>query len=585
MGTRGHVASLMGVGFCLQSVILSLGLEARARAGLAPAPMLPGPGHHPTRAMDEAYYLSTVYVQQALGALYYSRRQSSAVPQWGCFETVVTNAHAYDHPFEDVTLEVKLTRPDGSIVDFWGFYDDSEAEDSSPLVGHDGLWRIRVMPDQTGTWHYETRFSDGTGQTSGSFLCVGPAQGGVSPAPWRVASTPGAWPPGMFSAYRNNPIWFGFKGGPALLVRSLQVGDRFLADEDNAVTGQPWSPARRRAFLDWAQRQGYNMLSVPNCFGGANDPDRGRGWNTPVLWDARRQQPDCRAYRRLEAVLDDLAARQMLVYPVGGFLARDSRLPAGAAGQELYIRYTLARLGCYWNLLLNVGGPKEPRLSAFETPVRNRFQNEFAAVNPQAAICCELDGPAATNLTLLSLFVAPQREATRPLYAFDALWPGGVRHPQYSLVELRKCAYVLMMSGATINFADMDGDFDSGFSGTLDLNRKVQARHDVLKNVWDYFDRIPFWRLKPRPDLVDTGYCLAEPGQRYVVYLPWRGTVTVDIEPGSYQVAWINARDTSDVRKAGIINSRRVLTCPQEQDDWLLSLVRVEIVNGGIQER
>ena len=465
MGTRGRTASLLREAVCLQSLVLCVWLGTRAYGGLSPAPV---PGQSPTKTTDEAYYLSTAYVEQVLGAIY-NRPRSAATPLWGCFETVVTNARSYDNPFEDVTLDVKLTKPDGTIVNFWGFYDDSPA----PA----GVWRIRVMPDQTGTWHYETRFSDGTGQTSGSFLCVGASSGAVSPAQAR-AGVSCAWPPGLVLPYKNNPIWFGFKNGRAVLVRSLLVGDRFLADSDNAVTKQSWSPAQRSAFLDWAQKQGYNMLAVPDCFQNENAQGRGRGWNTPVLWDAKRQQPDCGAYRRLETVLDDLAERQMLVYPIGGFLSRSPNFPANEAKQDLYIRYTLARLGCSWNLLLNVDGPSALKIPDFGTQVRKQFQNEFAAVNPQAVICRELEGPAATNLSLLSRFVLQNRDEIRPLYAFDALWPGNNRHPQYTPTELRKCAYVLMMSGATINFADMNGGFDSGLSGTLDLKQKVQSRHD-----------------------------------------------------------------------------------------------------------
>ncbi len=572
MGTGDRTASLWRALFYLQMLVVCAAPGARVCAGLAPAPS----EQNPNRKTDEAYYLSTTYVEQALGALY-SRPRPGAVAQWGRFEAAVSNARAYAHPFEDVTLEVTLTKPDGAILVLSGFYD---GEESAPEL-RGGVWRFRFMPDQTGTWHYETRFSDGSGQTSGSFLCVGATTGFV-PSTQVRAGGPGTWPPGQIAACRSNPLWFGFKGGSAVLVRSFQVGDRFLADTGNAVTGEPWSGARRSAFLDWAQQQGYNMLSVPDCFLNDGREGRGRGWNTPVLWDARRQQPDCRAYRRLEAVLDDLAERGMLLYPVGGLFAPNASFPTTEAQRDLYARYTQARLGCYWNLLLG-----EP----IEWAKRRNGATAQLAHSPILPFACSeisprvLEGAAVTDLARLNRFVAENREAARPLYAFDALWAGSSRNPPYTPDELRKCAFVLMMSGATINFADMNGAFDSGFSGTLDLKQKIQTRHDILKNMWDYFDRIPFWRLKPRQDLVDTGYCLAEPGQRYVTYLEHQGTVTVKIEEGSYQVAWINARDTTDIRKAGIIDSPRALTSPQEQDDWLLSLVRVEIIGGGFQER
>ena len=553
MWTRGAIASLVGVLVCVQAL-----------AGLQPLP----PGQIPTKETDRAYYRSTAVLEQEIAALR-NRPDQAAVPQWGRFEKAVPNARPYVNPYADVSLEVKLTKPDGGTAVSWGFYDGEDT------------WRIRFMPDQTGTWHYEARFSDGSGQASGTFLCMG------SDAP------------GLIWAYKNNPVWFGFKGSKAVLVRSFQVGDRFLADADNPVTRQSWSSAQRKTFLDWAQHQGYDMLSVtigvagilPARAEGVPPSNRGqngrdtKGWNTPALWDAKKQQPDYREYRRLEQVLDDLADRDMLVYPLGGFFGRDSEFPKDEAGQEVYIRYTLARLGCYWNVLLNLGGPGGFQISDFGSRIRSRLQDEFAIINPQSAICHAFEGPGVTDLRQLSRVVLKNRDETKPLYAYDTLWAGSNRHPSYSPTELRKCAYVLLMSAATINFADMNGGSDSGFSGTLDLKQKVQSRHDVLKSVWDFFEGIPFWRMKPRQDLVDTGYCLAEPGQRYLVYLDRPGTVTVKIEEGSYQMAWINARDTKDVRKAGMIDSRRALTSPQEQEDWLLSLVRVEIIGGQIRER
>jgi hypothetical protein len=127
------------------------------------------------------------------------------------------------------------------------------------------------------------------------------------------------------------------------------------------------------------------------------------------------------------------------------------------------------------------------------------------------------------------------------------------------------------MSAAAINFGDMDGDSSSGFSGTLDLDRRVQERHDVLKKVWDFFETVPFQRMRPRQDLVDNGYCLAEPGRQYLVYLESPGSVTVRLEGGPYQMRWINAQKTSDTRDGGTTAERRVLTPPQE-GDWLLHL-------------
>lgn len=41
-----------------------------------------------------------------------------------------------------------------------------------------------------------------------------------------------------------------------------------------------------------------------------------------------------------------------------GFFGRDTNYPTDHVEQAHYIRYILARLGPYWNVLLNVAGPE-----------------------------------------------------------------------------------------------------------------------------------------------------------------------------------------------------------------------------------
>lgn len=255
-----------------------------------------------------------------------------AVLQWDRFEAAVINTNIYADPYRDVTLNVTYTRPDASIVNFWGFYDGSNT------------WRIRFMPDQIGVWSYSASFSDGTPGASDSFDCV-----------------PGDIP-GMISADETNPMWFGFKGGGHVQVRGFHVGDRFFASN--------WPQTNRTAFLDWAQLQGYNMLSIASHYLNRNFPGRGQGWTTPDLWDGQARALNAGEYQTLETMLDDLATRKMLVFPFAGFLGKASDFPTNHADQDLYIRYTLARLGPYWNVLLVVAGP-EPLLPGDE----NQYQN------------------------------------------------------------------------------------------------------------------------------------------------------------------------------------------------------------------
>ena len=486
---------------------------------------------------------------------------ATAVGQWRRFEATIENEGTYTDPYRDVTLDVCYTAPDGREIAFWGFYDGG------------GTWRVRFMPDQVGMWTYSTSFSDSQPGIRGTFECV----------PSDV--------PGMLAGDEDNPIWFGYKGGRHVLIRSFHVGDRFFAEN--------YAGDARREFLDWAQGQGYNLLSVASHYLNRAEPGRGAGWLTPALWPL-----DAAEYRKVEHILDDLHQRRMMVFPFAGFFGRGATFPVDRRDQELYIRYALARFGSYWNLLLNVSGP-EPllrkrvvlskeevnrlgrlirSLDVFGHPlsVHNRtgddeFQDELW---PNYGI---LQGPKTVDLDELGAGLRASHHPTRPLYAQETLWSGNQHgHPDYTDAQLRKNAFVILMSGAALNFADNGGasmsdigNSSSGFSGTLALGDRRQWRHDILRAVWDWFETNPFYRLCPRQDLVSAGFCLAEAGKMYLVYLPEDGAVDVAVEKGLYEMMWICARETADCRTGGQTKDGRGLVAPQEGEDWILRLDRV----------
>jgi len=77
--------------------------------------------------------------------------------------------------------------------------------------------------------------------------------------------------------------------------------------------------------------------------------------------------------------------------------------------------------------------------------------------------------------------------------------------------------------------------------------------------------------------IVDSGFCLAEDGRIYLVYLADGGVVNVAVKKGSYEATWINAQNTSDRRHVGTTNSGKNLSAPQDGDDWLLFLTAEDV--------
>ena len=486
---------------------------------------------------------------------------AATVGQWDRFETALTNTKVYGAPYRDVTLDVTYTRPDGGTVKFWGFYDGG------------AKWRLRFMPDQTGVWRYEAKFSDGMPGAHGEFECVKSDL------------------PGLIGAYEANPIWFGFKGGGPFLVRSFHCGDRFFAknwdDPGDATDGE-----KRKAFLDWAQAQGYNTLSIASHYLNRDSAGRGQGWSTPRLWTL-----DAAEFHWMETILDDLAARRLIVFPFAGFFGRDSDFPDAPADQTVYLRYMLARLGPYGNLLFNVAGPEpvlrgKSFLSFAEVcrlgtgiraldvfghalTVHNATGDDIYRGEPWFGFGT-LQGPKTTDRRLLAEVLLRNHHPARPLYAQETLWPGNnVGHPVYSHEDIRRNAFTMLFSATMINFGDMDGNSSSGFSSTLDAAGAVLSRHAIIRQVWDTFATLPWTGMKPRPDLANIGCCLADPGRGYLVYLEQPGPVQVKIERGPFNVEWINARQPAERKAAGQTQDGRGLKPPGDAD-WVLVLSQTQ---------
>lgn len=493
------------------------------------------------------------------GALTPRAAAATQCPQWGRFEVAFTNTNAYAAPYRNVSLDATFTRPDGRTVSFRGFYDGGQ------------VWRLRFMPDLPGTWRYEAAFSDGTAAGSGQFTCVKSKL------------------PGPIAVHQANPVWFGRRGGDAVLLRGFHVGDRFLATN--------WSDASRTAFLDWLQAQGYNFLSCASHYLNRDAKGRGRGWETPKLWPLNAAE-----HTRLEAMLDDLARRNIVVYPFAGFFGRDSKFPSDPTDQLLYIRYTYARLGAYPNLLLNVAGP-EPllrespylqredvnRLGAaiqavniFGKPlsVHNRTGNDEFRDEPWLTYGT-LQGPKTANRVTLGRELLASHHAEKPLLAQETLWSGNTYHIRamkrdYSDDDLRKNTFVIHFSAATLVFADNNGDSSSGFTGSLDPKDARQERHDAVKRAWDLCAALPFGHLKPRPDLVQGAHahCLALEGFEYLVYLEKSEPVSVKIKGGPYRITWHDTRRPYAKHDGGLATEASNLTPPAGGDDWILQLTR-----------
>jgi hypothetical protein len=88
--------------------------------------------------------------------------------------------------------------------------------------------------------------------------------------------------------------------------------------------------------------------------------------------------------------------------------------------------------------------------------------------------------------------------------------------------------------------------------------------HDNMKYTQDYANKMNLKDITPRNTLSSTTYCLANPGQEYLVYQPGSGSFTVNLSANTYDYEWFNP-NTGQVAKTGTItvgNGNRSFTPP-----------------------
>ncbi len=132
----------------------------------------------------------------------------------------------------------------------------------------------------------------------------------------------------------------------------------------------------------------------------------------------------------------------------------------------------------------------------------------------------------------------------------------------YTLHDIRKFTLWgnLMAGGAGVEYY---------FGYQLPENDLVCEDFRSRERSWDFIrialgffeaERIPFWRMANADALVgnpghdNSRYCLAAPGEVYLVYLPEGGTAALDLDgtTGVYDVRWFNPREGGPLRLSDI---------------------------------
>jgi hypothetical protein len=456
------------------------------------------------------------------------------------------------NPFMDVTLSGNF-RPSeqGEPVKVDGFCDSAGGE----------VFRVRFMPAKAGDYSYSVTYHQGSFEQTytGTFQATAAHRKGpirVDPKyPWHFI-----WEGTGEHYYFNGTTAFWLMGWreERIIRSSIERLQRLkinriralLAGAANILWGEPVMTG-----------ENFTLFLRPWL---AQAPEN---FDHPGLDFTRFNVP---YWQKWERMLRFAREHDMIISVILDISTHSAQPSAGGADERRYIRYAAARLSAFSNITWDLGDDLDSfrdekwahetgtllmgwdpyRHLASSHPVRREHQDRasdwfgFTSIQEwsrqQHALMLE-----ERQIQRRTGRIIPQ---TNEEYGYEDHYPHWAPKPDGDSAEtLRRTAWDIAMAGAygTAGESARRGvniwpDTGGGWINGRGDDTMVMLRG--YEHIVDFFTSFDWWKTEPHDELVSAGaYCLAAPGEIYAVYLPKEGTVTVELQPGTYQAHWFDA--------------------------------------------
>jgi hypothetical protein len=527
----------------------------------------------------------------------------------------VSSPHAAN-PFTDASLSGVFQNADGARWPVEGFCDSDDGS----------IYRVRFMPPAAGDYTYTVQFRQNgwTRSASGAFrVRAGRRRGPIRVDPdhrwhfiWEATGEHyffnGATAYWLMGWRDERTIAASIERLHRLKVNRLRVtiagrsnrywGERVMAGETWSPFVTPWPTGN-----GWIERLGrlgqrFGLGLWRDGFDAMADASRPDDIYHPDF-DYRRF--DVSYWQKFERGLRVARDADMVVSLVLDMA--DSRVhpEAGSRDEERFIRYAVARFAAFSNITWDLGDDLDvyrdeqwshdtgTRLEQWDPyhhlatshPTKNEHQDRGSAwfgftsfqewSRQQHGFML-----AQRQLQQRTGRIVPQ---TNEEYGYEdhyPMWAPGLGSD--SADELRRMAWEIVMAGGyqtsgettrrgTNVFPDSGGGWLNG------RGDETMTMFEGYGHMVDFFTSFAWWLTEPHDELVNEGNeCLAEPGQLYAVYLPRAGSVTVQLEPGSYHATWWEAATGRQLPLPPVVAGPEPWRSPPApgSGDWALLLQR-----------
>ncbi len=522
------------------------------------------------------------------------------------FVEITLNVTAPDvgNPFTDASVEGQFGKvAESARLSVDGFCDSPDGS----------AFRIRFMPSSPGDYAYSVTYRQGsfTKSLSGAFKAANGNRRGI------VRVDP---------QYPWHFIWSG-------------TGEHFFWNATTAYWLMGWRDEKViTAAIDRLHRLKVNRMRV--LIAGRSDhtwsePVNSSGGWTYCLnpWPAQRPDDvsnpgydytrfDLPYWRKYERMLAYARQKDMLISAI--FDIGDSPVhPVDGSEDELrYFRYAVARLSAFSNITWDLGNGSDwyrewPAWADKMGTLVKEWDpyDHLTSVHTEEVIHQPRTSPWF-DMTLFQWWARPvhnwmlsQREEQARLgriipqvneeYGYEDSYPHwSPNYPDGQSADAnRRAAWEIVMAGCyqttgetakrgTGAWPDTGGGWVNGRGDDSMVMLKGYA------HMVDFFTSFAWWKTNPHDELVraeaqvpgaagksrvaNRAYCLAEPEQLYVVYLPMGGSVAVNLAAGSYDASWFNPRSGHWKTISRVEGPEWISPSAPGDGDWALLLKRTD---------
>lgn len=533
---------------------------------------------------------------------------SGELKEWHAVTVAFTGPQSSEtatpNPFTDYRMDVTFTGPTGQVYTVPGYFAaDGVAGESGASSG--STWMVKFCPDAPGEWSYQVSFVQGAGIAA---QLIGGTSAGYFDAAtgsFTVTATDksGVDLRGKGKLEYVSGHYLRFRSGEYFLKAGSNIPETFL--EYNEFDGTPMNLDFSTHVADWVSgdptwrgTKGKGIIGALNYLSSLginsmyfltmnNYGDGKKAW--PWTGPTNYYNYDCSKLDQWDVVFSHMDRMGMMLHIVLTETENEVYFEVAELGtssgfsnsRKIYYREMVARFGHHlaisWNLGEECGWNDAGGYAAASTSQQRKDWTDYLR-----ALTCYQDNISVHNGPSSDDSIYGPLLGHAGLTGVEIQWTQGAAVHQKVLEWRNKShtnghRWVVSLDEPWISPTTQLPDFRTNNvwgaylagaagceffqtnDGQIDNFRPYESFFTTLVRAQQFIhDQVPFSSMEPSDGLVSgaRGFCFAQPGETYLVYLPRGGIAQLNLTGavGTFAVWWFDPRNGGSLQ-AGSVNS------------------------------